>query len=179
MSGSWIHSAGILSYRAVRGNLAVGKNIRRCTPRLWNILSVASGASVGRRSSRSLDVLWCDASLLVELTLRVIYYSANVQSDRMAGGEASRSKEGVFPPFGRLSCSQGSLGGPIRRGSTLPIAWLLDSSCCNTLSSGGPLQSRRWENQPSLDAAPLEYFVCGMKLGGRGGRSSRPLDVLW
>jgi len=74
----------------------------------------------------------------------VIYFLANVQSDRMAGGVASRSKVCVFPPFGRLSCSQGSLGGPICRGSTLPIAWLLDSlcwNCWNTLLSSGPWQS--------------------------------------
>ncbi len=31
-------------------------------------------------------------------------YILFVQSDRMAGGEASRSKVCVFPPFGRLSC---------------------------------------------------------------------------
>ena len=31
---------------------------------------------------------------------------SNVQSDRMAGGEASRSKVSALPPFGRLFCSQ-------------------------------------------------------------------------
>ena len=49
LHGSWIHLAEILSYRAVRGNLGVGKISRRCTPRLWNIFSLAYSLAVGSR----------------------------------------------------------------------------------------------------------------------------------
>ena len=51
------HLAEIMSYRAVRGNHAVGETVNPFTPRLWNIFAVAQIEAV-RGNGRSNLGLW-------------------------------------------------------------------------------------------------------------------------
>ena len=118
----------------------------------------------------------------------------------LSGGTSDpcSSKQPTGQRFPAPPCSHGFFGGPICRGSSPAVVELWSSSCWNTVLSAGLWQSRRWENHPLFQAAPLEilrlvarlsiiailrviYYFCEQPVGRLMNRArlSRSVSARW
>ena len=83
------------------------------------------------------------------------------------------SKQPTGQRLAGRACSPGFLRCPICRGSSLAVKWLRGSSCWDNVLSGGPWQSLSWENHPSLQTAPLRYFLIAFGAGWAKAQTPR------